>query len=155
LEHTKVCYCILQTKLSFKNGKRYLNQLLWTGPPGAQGQCHRTSSPPVARSAWQGSTPPPSHTIYKRGTPGGEISFSFLSVPQTREASATATRSQLAGNSTRHLSIPCAQTLPMSSRCVCPWFCRSSSPPPAYTSDLVAILRHPPERARSNAPRFR
>jgi hypothetical protein len=124
-----------------------LNQLLWTRPPREHSQCHRTSAPPMVRSAWQGPTPPLSHTIYKRGTPGGEISFSFLLAPQTREASAAATHSRLNGNSTRHLLIPRAQRHPKSSRCFCPQFCSSSSPPVASTLDLVAILRHLPERA--------
>jgi hypothetical protein len=32
LEQKKVCFCILQTQLNFKNEKRYLNRLHWAGP---------------------------------------------------------------------------------------------------------------------------
>jgi hypothetical protein len=95
--------------------------------------------PPVALHL----TPPscPSTPAIKRPRPRRQIPLFLLHFPLPPKLSSAAAQRRLAGVSSRHFSIPCAQRVSLTSQCFCPHFCSSSFTPPTSTPDHAVDLR--------------
>jgi hypothetical protein len=123
-------------------------------PPSAPLRPCPTSSPPVAEPTCPGPTRARlCHHLYKPSSLAAKI---LLLPPLSLTlkllcSSAAAAHHLLAGVLAHCSSILSAQRIPLSSRCFCPQFCSSSTPPPTSTTDLGAAVRHPPVRAHLRA----